>query len=313
MSAKWNVADIPPQHGRRIVVTGASSGLGLETSVALAAKGAEVIMACRDPARASAALAKVQARAPGAKAELMTLDLADLASVRRFAADCARRFDHIDVLCNNAGVMALPLQRTKDGFEMQMGTNHLGHFALTGLLLDLLKAAPAGARIVSVASNAHRWGLRLDPDDLNFERRRYNKWDAYGRSKLANLMFHFELDRRLRAAQIDLRSVCAHPGYAATNLMFVGPAQENSRIGTLMMRIGNALLSQDQAMGALPQLYAITMPDVEGGDYFGPDGWQQLKGHPRRVGCLRLARDPERGRRLWAASERLTGVRYLSA
>ena len=310
MSTQWTVADIPPQQGRRIVVTGASSGLGLETSVALATAGAEVIMACRNPDRAGTALDQVQQRAPGGKAELMTLDLADLASVRAFAADCARRFERIDVLCNNAGVMALPLQRTKDGFEMQMGTNHLGHFALTGLMLDQLKAT-AGARVVSVASNAHKWGMRLDADDLGFERQRYNKWDAYGRSKMANLMFHFELDRRLRAAGLDVRSACAHPGYAATNLMFVGPAQQNSRVGRLLMQFGNALLSQDQAMGALPQLYAITMPDVESGDYFGPDGWQQLKGHPRRVGCLRIARDPERNRLLWEASERLTGVRYL--
>ncbi|MGB1562985.1 MAG: oxidoreductase [Sinimarinibacterium flocculans] len=310
MSTQWTAADIPPQQGRRIVVTGASSGLGLETSVALAAAGAEVVMACRNPDRAGTALDQVQQRAPGAKAELMTLDLADLASVRAFAADCARRFERIDVLCNNAGVMALPLQRTKDGFEMQMGTNHLGHFALTGLMLDQLKAT-AGARVVSVASNAHKWGMRLDADDLGFERQRYNKWDAYGRSKMANLMFHFELDRRLRAAGLDVRSACAHPGYAATNLMFVGPAQQNSRVGRLLMQFGNALLSQDQAMGALPQLYAITMPDVESGDYFGPDGWQQLKGHPRRVGCLRIARDPERNRLLWEASERLTGVRYL--
>lgn len=310
MSTQWTVADIPPQQGRRIVVTGASSGLGLETSVALATAGAEVIMACRNPDRAGTALDQVQQRAPGAKAELMTLDLADLASVRAFAADCARRFERIDVLCNNAGVMALPLQRTKDGFEMQMGTNHLGHFALTGLMLDQLKATP-GARVVGVASNAHKWGMRLDADDLGFERQRYNKWDAYGRSKMANLMFHFELDRRLRAAGLDVRSACAHPGYAATNLMFVGPAQQNSRVGRLLMQFGNALLSQEQAMGALPQLYAITMPDVESGDYFGPDGWQQLKGHPRRVGCLRIARDPERNRLLWEASERLTGVRYL--
>ncbi len=312
MSEKWTTADIPSQHGRRIVVTGASSGLGLETSIALAVAGAEVIMACRNPDKASAALAQVRSRAPDAKAELMTLDLADLASVRAFAAECARRFDRIDVLCNNAGVMALPLQRTHDGFEMQIGTNHLGHFALTGLMLDQLKTAP-GARIVSVASNAHKWGMRLDPNDLNFEHQRYNKWDAYGRSKMANLMFHFELERRLKAARLDIRSVAAHPGYAATNLMFVGPAQQNSRVGKLAMQFGNALFSQDQAMGALPQLYAITMPDVESGDYFGPDGWQQLKGHPRRVGCLRMARDPEHTRKLWEASETLTGVRYLSA
>lgn len=311
MTGKWTVADVPPQKGRRIVVTGASSGLGLETSVALAGAGAEVIMACRNPHKAGAALAEVQRRAPGARAERMTLDLADLASVRSFAADCARRFDRLDVLCNNAGVMALPFQRTKDGFEMQIGTNHLGHFALTGLLLDLLAVTP-GARVVNVASSAHHWGMRLDPDDLNFERQRYWKWDAYGRSKLANLMFHFELDRRLRAAGLDIKSVAAHPGYAATNLMFVGPAQQKSRLGRLAMQFGNAVLSQDQAMGALPQIYAASMTDVESGEYHGPDGWQQLRGHPRRVDCRRIARDPDRCRRLWEASERLTAVRYLS-
>jgi NAD(P)-dependent dehydrogenase (short-subunit alcohol dehydrogenase family) len=312
MTTPWTLEQLPPQRGRRIIVTGASSGLGLETAVALAAAGAEVIMACRNPAKAGAALEQVQQRAPGARAELMTLDLADLASVRDFAAECGRRFDRIDALCNNAGVMALPFQRTKDGFEMQIGTNHLGHFALTGWLLEQLKASP-GARVVTLASNAHRWGQRLDPEDLHFERQRYNKWDAYGRSKMANLMFHFELDRRLRAAGINLCAVAAHPGYAATNLMFVGPAQEGSRFGRGLMNVGNALFSQSQAMGALPQLYALTMPDVQGGDYFGPDGWQQLKGYPRRVGCLRMARDPERNRQLWEASERLTGVRYLTA
>lgn len=311
MTSPWTLEQMPSQQGRRILVTGASSGLGLETAVALAAAGAEVIMACRNPDKAGAALAEVRQRAPGAKAELMTLDLADLASVRTFADACGRRFDRIDALCNNAGVMALPFQRTKDGFEMQIGTNHLGHFALTGLLLDLLKASP-GARIVSLASNAHRWGMRLNPDDLHFERQRYNKWDAYGRSKMANLMFHFELDRRLRAAGLNLCAAAAHPGYAATNLMFVGPAQEGSRLGHRLMQVGNALFSQSQAMGALPQLYALTMPDVQSGDYYGPDGWQQLRGHPRKVGCLRVARDPDRNRRLWEVSEQQTGVRFLA-
>ncbi len=308
---RWTVADIPSLTGKRAIITGANSGLGLETAIALAHAGADVIMACRNPDKASAALEQVRSNAPQARIEPMALDLADLSSVRRFAETYATGNDRLDILCNNAGVMALPLQHTRDGFEMQIGTNHLGHFALTGLLLDVLTRTP-GARVVTVASNAHRWAPGVDADDLSFERRRYRKWDAYGRSKLANLMFHFELDRRLRAANLNVLSVAAHPGYAATNLMFVGPAQQKSRLSKFVMQLGNALLSQDQAMGALPQLYAATASEVDSGDYIGPDGWQQLRGHPQRVGCKRVARNPEQRRRLWEASERLTGVRYLS-
>lgn len=310
MAGKWMADNIAPQNGKRFIVTGANSGLGLETTVGLAAAGAQVVMACRDPARAASSLDDVRRRAPGAQVELATLDLADLASVRAFAQAQATRNERLDGLINNAGVMALPFQRTRDGFEMQIGTNHLGHFALTGLLLDMLLATP-GSRVVNVASLAHHWTRGLDLDDLNFERRRYNKWDAYSKSKFANLVFHFELDRRLRRRRAGTAAIAAHPGYSATNLMFVGPAQERSAFGRMTMQIGNALFSQPADMGALPTLYAATAADANSGDYIGPGGLRQLRGYPRKVGCRSAARDERTGTGLWALSEKLTGVAYL--
>lgn len=309
MPQPWTPAQMPSQAGKLAVVTGANSGLGLETAIALAAAGAQVVMACRTPSKAAAALDQVRDRVPQAKVELMSLDLADLASVRRFAADFSARHARLDLLVNNAGVMAVPLSRTVDGFEMQIGTNHLGHFALTGLLLDRLEAA-GEARIVNLASLAHRWTLGMDLDDLNFERRAYNKWDAYGKSKLANLLFTFELDRRLKASGSTLRAVAAHPGYASTNLQFVGPQQSGSVFGRVFMQLGNTLLGQSAAMGALPSLYAATAPDVASGDYYGPDGFQQIHGHPRKVGCRKAARDEATAARLWKVSEALTGVKF---
>ena len=306
---RWDASRIPSQSGRVAIVTGASSGLGLETAIALGAAGAHVVLACRNPAKAADALAQVGRRASGADAESMTLDLADLGSVRRFATDVAARFDKIDLLVNNAGVMAVPLQRTADGFEMQIGTNHFGHFALTGLLLPQLERAP-GARIVNVASLAHRWTSRMNLDDPNFERSRYNKWDAYGKSKLANLLFTFELVRRFEAAGKRIIVAAAHPGYSSTNLQFVGPAQENSAIGRALMSVGNRLFGQSAAMGALPTLFAATAADVAPGDYFGPGGFQQIGGHPVKVGCRRAARDPRTAAQLWDVSERLTGVKF---
>lgn len=308
-SSRWDTQQMPSQTGRVAIVTGASSGLGLETAIALGGAGAHVVMACRNPAKAADALSEVKRRALGANVELMTLDLADLGSVRRFAADFAARFDKLDLLINNAGVMAVPQQKTADGFEMQIGTNHFGHFALTGLLLPLLARTP-GSRIVNLASLAHRWTARMNLDDPNFERSRYNKWDAYGKSKLANLLFTFELVRRLEAAGKPVTVAAAHPGYSATNLQFVGPAQENSAIGRAMMSIGNRLFGQSAAMGALPSLYAATAPDVASGDYYGPGGFQQIGGYPVKVGCRRAARDPQTAAQLWDVSERLTGVKY---
>jgi len=309
MAQKWTAADMPSQQGKIAVVTGANSGLGLETAIALAQKGATVVMACRNPVKAEDALAQVQARAPGATVSLMTLDLADLASVRAFAGSFAAKHTKLDLLINNAGVMAIPFQKTVDGFEMQIGTNHFGHFALTGLLLERLAATP-GARVVNLASLAHRWTLRMNLEDPNFERSRYNKWDAYGKSKLANLLFTFELVRRLKNANVDMLAAAAHPGYSSTNLQLVGPQQTGSKLGRLAMQIGNAMLGQSAAMGALPSLYAATASDVRAGDYFGPDGFQQIGGHPVKVGCRRAARDPAVAAALWTLSEQLTGVSY---
>ena len=308
--AHWTPSDIPSQAGRLAVVTGANSGLGYFTTLELARKGAEVVMACRARDKTEAAMQDIRKEVPDAKLDFMPLDLADLKSIRSFAQEFSTRHTKLDLLINNAGVMALPFRKTADGFEMQIGTNHLGHFALTGLLLDTLKAT-AGSRVVNVASLAHNWTPGMDLDDLNWERKRYKKWDAYGKSKLANLLFTFELKRRLDRAGIDVMAVAAHPGYSATNLGVAGPAMEKSALGKLAMDIGNNLFAQPADRGALPQLYAATMPDVQGGDYIGPDGWRQLKGYPRKVGCRRVARDADLGAKLWVLSQQLTGVKYL--
>ncbi|MES2489013.1 MAG: oxidoreductase [Pseudomonadota bacterium] len=308
--AKWSPKDIPSLKGKIAIVTGANSGLGLETSAGLAAAGATVVMACRDPKRAEDALADVQRRAPKAKVITMALDLADLASVRAFAAAFKRKFKKLDILCNNAGVMHLPFQKTRDGFEMQMGTNHLGHFALTGLLFDLIDATP-GSRIVSVASVAHKFTRGLDLSNLNWERGRYNKADAYGKSKLANLMFHYELDRRLQKRGSSAMAVAAHPGYSATNIGF-GTKEKTPRLKRLAMNAGNRFFAQPADMGALPSLYAATVQHVQPGDYIGPDGWfMQFRGHPTNVDARPAARDPKQTVKLWALSEKLTGVTFL--
>jgi len=307
---KWTNADMPSLQGKIAIVTGANSGLGLYTSIGLAGAGATVVMACRDPGKAQKALEEVRQKAPKGKVEAMALDLADLKSVGKFAQAFSAQYPQLDILCNNAGVMAVPYAKTKDGFEMQVGTNHFGHFALTGQLLDKLRATP-GARVVSVASMAHKWTRGMDLEDPFFERKPYKRWDAYGKSKLANLLFTFELERRLKKAGAKVMAVAAHPGYSATNLGFVGPALEKSALGKLTMNIGNALLAQPASMGALPSLYAASAAEVAGGDYIGPDGLQQMRGYPTKVGCRKLARDAELQSRWWALSEKLTGVKYL--
>jgi NAD(P)-dependent dehydrogenase (short-subunit alcohol dehydrogenase family) len=294
----WSVADMPDQRGRRAIVTGANSGLGLIAARELARRGASVVMACRNMEKGEAALADV--RAAGGEPELARLDLGSLASVREFAAAQERP---VDLLICNAGVMASPRRETADGFEQQIGTNHLGHFALAGLLLDRLKAA-AAARVVTVSSNGHRMG-RIDFDDLQGERR-YNRWRAYGQSKLANLLFMRELHRRAGAAGLPLTSVAAHPGYTATNLQFAAPPL----VDRLVMRVGNLVLAQSADRGALPLLYAATVPGLPGGSYVGPDGPGEWRGSPQLVGMSGRAQDPETARRLWEVSESLTGVRY---
>jgi NAD(P)-dependent dehydrogenase (short-subunit alcohol dehydrogenase family) len=305
--AAWTTADIPPLTGRTTVVTGANSGLGFETALALARSGARVVLACRDRARGAAAIDRLVLEAPGADVELAGLDLADLASVRTFASDFSAGHDRLDLLVNNAGVMAIPRRETADGFEMQFGTNHLGHFALTGLLLDLLLAT-AGSRVVTVSSMA-ALGSRIRFDDLQ-GRRHYGKWSAYGQSKLANQQFTLELDRRLARLGSDVISVAAHPGYAATNLQMVAPQMEGSDLMERMSRLANVVFAQSAADGALPSLYAATSPAVGGGQFFGPDRLFGMRGHPKQVPFLKAATDTEAASRLWTVSEELTGVRF---
>ncbi len=291
MTSRWTAADLPDLGGYTAVVTGANSGLGLVTARELARVGAHVVLAVRDVDRGRTAAATITG-----SCEVRRLDLADLASVRAFAADWA---GDLDILVNNAGVMAVPKARTVDGFEMQFGTNHLGHFALTNLLLPSITD-----RVVTVSSVAHRMG-RIDLDDLNWERRRYQTWGAYGQSKLANLLFTLELERRLTAAGSPVRAVAAHPGYAATNLQ----SHSGNPITTAMMTIANAVMAQSDAQGALPTLYAAT-EDVPGASYVGPDGFQETRGHPRLVPRSTAANDAEMAARLWTESERVTGTTF---
>jgi NAD(P)-dependent dehydrogenase (short-subunit alcohol dehydrogenase family) len=303
----WTHADVPDQSGRTVVVTGANSGIGLEAARALTRAGAHVVLACRDERKADAAVRALRAEHPGARAESQPLDLASLASIRAFAKAFADRHGQLDVLVNNAGVMAIPRRTTADGFEMQLGTNHLGHFALTGLLLPRLLAAPR-ARVVTVSSTAHRGG-RMRWDDPHGERR-YSRWGAYGQSKLANLLFTYELDRRAAAARRGLVAVACHPGYSATNLQFVGARMDGSRLMERVMSAANRFFSQSAEMGCLPTLFAATAPAVRGGEYFGPDRLFETWGHPKKVGSSRASRDAESAQRLWELSEQLTGVRY---
>jgi NAD(P)-dependent dehydrogenase (short-subunit alcohol dehydrogenase family) len=301
---KWTAKDIPDQTGRLAVVTGANSGLGLVAARELARAGATVIVACRNTAKGEQALATIRSAVPGARAEVGELDLADLASVRAFAERISAERDRVDLLINNAGIMAPPRRLTVDGFESQLGTNHLGHFALTGLLLGTLLAAPR-PRVVTVSSEAHRMG-RMKFDDLQGERR-YQHWLAYGQSKLANLLFCFELQRRASAGGTELESMAAHPGYAATNLQSAGPGIAAERWA---MAIANRVVGQSADMGALPTLYAATAPDLPGGTFVGPDSWGGMRGHPRVVTASGRAYDTEAASRLWAVSEELTGVHY---
>ncbi|MDP1825090.1 MAG: oxidoreductase [Archangium sp.] len=304
---KWTREEMPSLEGQTWVVTGANSGLGLETVKALAAKGAHVVMACRDPSRAEAAADEVRRVAANAKLALESLDLASLDSILRFAGTLAKNHPVLDGLINNAGIMAIPRRTTADGFEMQLGTNHLGHYALSLRLLPLLEAAKA-PRLINVASTAHKFGT-MNFDDLMGEKS-YQPWAAYGQSKLANLLFTYELNRKLSSAGKKTIAAAAHPGYAATNLQGVGAKMTGSKFSAWFMNTGNSLLAQPADMGALPTLYAATVPDVKGGEYFGPDGFMELKGYPRRCDSNAKSKDVEAAQKLWEASEKLTGVRF---
>jgi len=299
----WSSDQIPDQSGRVAVVTGANSGLGFVTARELARAGAHVILASRQ-GKAKTAQAEIAKEVPGAKLEPRELDLADLSSVRAFAEAVGADHERIDLLVNNAGVMMPPRSETADGFELQFGTNHLGHFALTGLLLDHLGGSDP--RVVTITSIEHYPG-RLDFDDLQSERS-YSPRTAYQQSKFANAVFGIELDRRLREAGSPVKSVLAHPGYTDTNLQRAGPFG----IMRVALEFGNRLIAQGVEDGALPQLYAASATDVESGEFIGPDGFRALRGKPTRVHATRRAHDPETGKRLWEVSEELTGVRYLS-
>ncbi|MDQ6821159.1 MAG: oxidoreductase [Actinomycetota bacterium] len=300
MEPRWTAADIPDQSGRVALVTGANSGLGLVTATALARAGATVLLACRDTVKGEQARATIE----HGDARVIELDLADLGSVRRCADAVAERHPRLDLLINNAGVMAPPRRVTKDGFESQLGTNHLGHFALTGLLLGTLLAAPE-PRVVTVSSGMHRIG-RIAFDDLQAERS-YRAWRAYGQSKLANLMFCFELQRRATAAGTPLKSVAAHPGYAATNLQ---SASTTRSYELAVMAVANKAIAQSAEMGALPALFAATVPDLPGATFIGPDGFMEQRGYPHVVTAAPKAYDEMAWRRLWGVSEELTGVQY---
>src|SRR3954454_15081648 len=290
-SSKWTADDLSGLSGRTFVVTGANSGIGLVAARALARAGAHVVLAVRDLSRGRDAAATIEG-----STDVRRLDLADLASVHAFAD----AWDGgVDVLINNAGVMAVPERRTKDGFELQIGTNHLGHFALTNLLLPRVTD-----RVVTVSSSAHRAG-KIDLEDLNWERQRYRRWPAYGQSKLANLLFTAELERRLAAAGSEVRAVAAHPGYAATNLQ----NRTENLLQNAVMAIGNRVMAQSDEMGALPTLYAATQ-DIPGNSYVGPDGLGEQRGHPTLVGRSGAAADDQTARALWELSERLTGVSF---
>lgn len=304
----WTTADLPDLSGRTTVITGANSGLGYETALALAGCGAAVTMAVRDVTKGEQAAAEIRRTVPGATVEVGPLDLASLASVREFAARWSQAHeDGLDLLINNAGVMAIPHRLTADGFEMQIGTNHLGHFALTGLLLPALVARHR-SRIVTVSSFAHRMG-RLDLNDL-MGQRRYRSWGAYGQSKLANLLFTGELQRRLDRAHLSVKAMAAHPGYAHTNLQSASARMQGKSFQARMAERTNDLLAQSAAMGALPTLFAATAPGLPGDSFVGPNGFMELRGYPQLVGRSARAADLADAAALWAASEQLTGVVY---
>ncbi len=299
--ARWTSEQIGDQAGRVAIVTGANSGLGFETAKALAHSGASVVIAVRDVVKGEWAAEAILAEQPPGNAEVMALDLADLTSVRSFAESFGARFERLDLLINNAGVMMPPKSTTADGFELQFGTNHLGHFALTGLLLDRLTATE-GSRVVTVSSMAHRFGT-VDLDDLQWETRSYDKSASYGQSKLANLLFTYELQRRLAAAGAGTTAMAAHPGWTGTNL------QRHAAL----FRALNPIVAMKPWQGALPTLYAATADEAEGGAYYGPKGLLEVRGYPGPVDSNPESKDEEKARRLWAVSEDLTGVRYAIA
>jgi len=295
---KWDINNIPDQEGRAAIVTGSSSGIGYETARVLANKKATVIIAVRNLEKGNAAANRIREDYKNAEVKVMELDLANLESVSNFADHFMQDYSRLDLLINNAGVMIPPYSKTADGFELQFGTNHLGHFALTGLLIDLIKETK-DSRIVTVSSGAHQYG-KLDFDDLTWEKRKYKPWRAYGDSKIANLYFTYQLDRKLKEKNHTTLAAASHPGWTATEL------QRHSGLFSFM----NRFFAQGIDMGALPTLYAAVGPDVKSGDYFGPSGFKEMKGYPKKVESNELSHDKDIAKRLWEVSEELTGVKF---
>ncbi len=305
----WTHADVPDLSDRTVVVTGANSGLGKAGTAAFADRGATVVMACRSPERGERAAEAIRADDPRGDLTVAECDLGDLASVRSFAERLHEEHDRLDVLCNNAGVMAIPRRETADGFETQIGVNHLGHFALTGRVLDLLRETPGESRVVTQSSGLHERGA-VDLADLHGEDA-YDRWDAYAQSKLANVLFAYELDRRLEAAGVDdVTSVACHPGYAATNLQGRASREGGNVLSRIATTVGNAVLAQSPEAGALPMLYAATADGVAGGSYYGPGGFMSMRGAPERQRSSDRSYDPDLAAALWERSAELTDVTY---
>jgi len=300
----WTENDVPDESGRLAIITGSNTGLGYDTARVLAGRGAHVVMAVRDTAKGEAAAARIRQLTRGAELTVHKLDLGSLASVKEAGAALAAAYPRIDLLINNAGVMYPPKQSTADGFELQFGTNHLGHFALTGLLLGNLLPVE-GSRVVVVSSNAHKFRAKIDFEDLQWEHRRYDRVASYGQSKLANLMFAYDLQRRLAAAKAKTIAVAAHPGGAATELVRHVPGAGLPGVNWVFGRLLNTA-----EMGALPTLLAATDPAVKGGQYYGPDSFLELRGYPVLVGSSKQSRDVALQERLWKVSEELTGVTF---
>lgn len=305
--AHWTTNNIASQHGKRALVTGANSGVGFQAAKELARAGAQVLLGCRTAEKATQAKQRILKEIPEAQLQALELDLASLSSIRKATAMLVDDRNPLHLLINNAGMMALPTrQLTSDGFELQFGTNHLGHFALTGLLLPVLLLAP-GARVVTVSSIAHRSGkIRLDDPNWDHD---YEPWPAYRQSKLANLLFAFELERRLHALHDGIVSVAVHPGISATNLFIAGPGQSPSSATRLIARM-LTIFGQPDAQGALPTLYGAVSPDIYGGGFYGPDGFQQMRGYPVEVSAKTNAYDARIALELWQMSKELTGVDF---